>query len=547
MATRRAALDVAATQGAPAPGTTVGDGAGDDVAGPLAPLDRRSLLAVLVAEVVALASSWWHLERRPLWLDEAFSLGATAQLGRTIRTTGGTMALYYVLLDGWTAVFGTSVLALRTLSVALVVVGVGVAALVGRRLLSGPEAVVAMLVLAGLPAIPRMGQEARSYALATLLAATGWLCLSRALEDDDAGRRSGARRWSVALAAVAAAGVLTHGLFALQVGAMVASVAVLPHRRRLALVLPAGTAGLLTVGGLVLMGADDVGDWIPPLDRHLLGRLSAATMGAHGAAATVLALMALTGAVVLVTQPAVDDLHRWRRLAPVWWGVGPAVALVALSTVRPSLLGRYLLPSAPGVAMLVAVGAVAVARQVSTLAGGHGGRHGRRRGRGPDVARRLAATTVVVAVTGALVVARIDREDATYEDWDGAVAAVAAEVEPGDGMVFPPIDATQAHPDTMRAPFEAAWARLGPHPVAPAVLSPARPLGEIRRFDPLTDLADLRAAVVARERVWVVQGSGSIDERRAIFSSVAPAPEVFRRQRTVDLDGGVQVLLYVKT
>lgn len=542
MAARRAALDVAPRRGAPAPDSAVGDGAGHAAAGPPAPLDRRFLLTVLVAGALALASSGWHLGRRPLWLDEAFSLGATAQLGRTIRDTGGTMALYYVLLDGWTAVFGSSVLALRSLSVALIVVGVAVSALVVRRLLSGPEAVVATLVLAGLPAIPRMGQEARSYALATVLAAAGWLCLSRALEDDDAGRRSGARRWSVGLAVVAVAGVLAHGLFLLQVGAMVASVVVLPQRRRLGLVLPAAVAGLLTVGGLVLIGAADVGDWIPPLDRHVLGLLSASTLGTHGAAATILALLALTGAVALMAWPAVDDLHRWRRLAPLWWGLGPAVALVALSTVRPSLLGRYLLPSAPGVAMLVAVGAVAVARRASILVGGHGGR----RNHGGDLARRLVTTTVVVVVVGALVVARIDREDNVYGDWDGAVRAVAAGVEGGDGLVFPPINATQAHPDTMRAPFEAAWARLGPHPVAPEVLSPARPLGEVRRFDPLTDLAVLRAAVMARDRVWVVQGSGSIDERRAILSSDPPAPEVFRRQRTVDLDGGVQVLLYVK-
>lgn len=541
MAPRLVAPDTAPTQDASsAPRTRGPAGTGEGLRA--SPLDRRFLVAVAVAEAVALASSLWHLERRPLWLDEAFSLGATAQLGRTIRGTGGTMALYYVLLDGWTAVFGSSVGALRSLSVVLVGVGVAVAALAMRRVRPGAEAVVAVLVLAGLPAIPRMGQEARAYPLAFVLAATGWLCLSRALEADHDGHRADARRWSVGLAAVAIAGVLTHGLFALQVAAMVGSVAVLPlPRRTRALVLPAAAAGLLTVAGLVMTGAGDVGDWIPPLDRHLLGLVSSATLGSHGAAAALLALLVMTGAVALVVRPAADGLDRWRNLAPVWWGLAPALALVVLSTVRPSLLGRYLLPSAPGIALLVAVGAVAVARRGWAIVA----RRDPVADRASHLGRLTVAVTVAVLVIGALLVARLDREDATYEDWDGAAQVVADGVRPGDGLVFPPIDDTQAHLDTMRAPFEAAWDRLGPPPIAPEVLSPARPLGQVRRFDPLTGLAALRAAVVGYERVWVVQGSGSIGERRAILSNLGPAPEVFRRQLTADLDGGVQVLLYV--
>ena len=78
--------------------------------------DRRSV-TTLAALGLALVSCSWRITRLPLWIDEAFSVGATNQLVSTIRNTGGTMALYYVLLNEWTAVTGSSVLALRALSV----------------------------------------------------------------------------------------------------------------------------------------------------------------------------------------------------------------------------------------------------------------------------------------------------------------------------------------------------------------------------------------------------------------------------------------------
>ena len=113
---------------------------------------------------IALSSSLWQLGRRPLWIDEAISLGATNQLWRAIEGTGGTMALYYVLLDGWTALVGTSPVELRALSLLLVLAALVAASAVLHRVLPRAEAALATVVAGALPAIVRMAQDARPYA-----------------------------------------------------------------------------------------------------------------------------------------------------------------------------------------------------------------------------------------------------------------------------------------------------------------------------------------------------------------------------------------------
>ena len=155
------------------------------------------------------------------------------------------MALYYVLLDGWTAVAGSSALALRSLSVALVLVAILVLSRLVYRLLPPSQAGLTLVVVALMPTVLHMAQNARAYALVVVLTVSCWTCLTRAVEADarDDGRST--RRWCLALVPLVVAGELAHGLFLLQVPALVLSVAVhLRHRRRLLVTLvPAVVAG----------------------------------------------------------------------------------------------------------------------------------------------------------------------------------------------------------------------------------------------------------------------------------------------------------------
>ena len=131
----------------------------------VSPWDR--LLVPTVMTMVG-ALSTWGLTRHGLWLDEAISLGATNQLRETLSQTAGTMGLYYLLLDPWMAVVGTSVGSMRSLSVLFAAGAAGFAMVLIRRIVTRPEAWMAGLVLGASPGLVRYAQEARSYALVAL-------------------------------------------------------------------------------------------------------------------------------------------------------------------------------------------------------------------------------------------------------------------------------------------------------------------------------------------------------------------------------------------
>lgn len=553
-------------------------------------------VSLAVGVVVAACSSWWQLGRRPLWIDEAISLGATNQLGRTIRDTGGTMALYYVLLDGWTALVGTSPVALRTLSLVLALAALVVAAAVFHRVLPGPEAAVATVVTAALPGVVRMAQDARAYALLSLVVAGCWWCLARGVEaaHDPEARDSVARRWLLALVPLALAGVASQGLFLLHLVPVVASVVVLPRRRWLLTALvPATVAGLGATVVLLAIGADDVGDWIPPLSAEQAGAAARTLVGGPGWVVAVVGVLAAVGVVVALRGTSGDPLARWRALVPVWWALVPCAGLLVLSTVRPTFLGRYLLPSLPAVGALVAVALGASWRSAlsaprSTDGRGHepdpipaaripsrprdqngedrpstaflgvrtDGRSERAlgirtdgrsdgspagTGRGVHVGRVAGAVAVTGLLVAALVAGRVERGRTGYEDWAAVAAFIAAEARPGDGLIFP--HATdQAHRDTVRAPFEAAWARVDDPAVVPVALSPARPLGDVRRFDDLTDPDELAEAMVDHPRVWAVEFPAFHASLKDLMT-VEPAASTFRNVGVTTFGGGIQVVL----
>lgn len=506
---------------------------------------RTAVTATALA--LALVSSLWRITRRPLWIDEAFSLGATNQLVDTIRNTGGTMALYYVLLDGWTAVAGSSVLALRSLSVALVLLAILVLSRVVHRLLPPVEAGLTLVVVALMPAVLQMAQNARAYALVVLITVSCWACLTRAVEADAEEDVRSTVRWCLALVPLVVAGELAHGLFLLQVPALVVSVAVhLRHRRRLLLSLaPAVVAGLATLAFLLLaFEADEVGNWVPPIGRAQVEALATQLLARHWPFRAALVVLVVVGAVALLRRPAPDAVRRWKAVAPLWWGFSPVVLLVALSVVRPSLLGRYVSGSLPALGMLIAVGLHALWQAIvpsappsvtdSRLRPSHVGRWA------------LGGLLVALAVSIPIVDRTPPWPGTRFEDWDAVADHIGSHAEPGDGLVFIPIGGPLDNPDILRAPFEAAWTgRPGPR-VDLDVISPPRPLGQVRRLDPVLDPEALSIRMAQYERVWVVMVPTGFDalldvqERKATISTL-------RRAQITEFNGGMQVVLLVRT
>ncbi|WP_442934442.1 glycosyltransferase family 39 protein [Micromonospora sp. CPCC 205546] len=141
------------------------------------------------------------------WRDELATWSAAGRspgdLVRLAGTIDAATSPYYLFMHAWIAVLGDSVTALRLPAALAMAATAGLTAVLGRRLVGTRAGLLAGLLLAVLPGTSRYGQEARPYALATLLAVLATLLLVEAMA------RPRWTRWAGYAAAVAALG-LTH-------------------------------------------------------------------------------------------------------------------------------------------------------------------------------------------------------------------------------------------------------------------------------------------------------------------------------------------------
>jgi len=154
-------------------------------------LRRPGLGAVLLGVAVALGVLARLHSPSALWLDEALSVGIARRplpdLLAALRRDGSPPA-YYLLLHAWSAVFGTSVPAVRALSTVLSLAALPVVWLAGRRLGGPATGRATLLLLAVSPFAVRYATETRMYALVQLLSALGLLALLRAHQRPTAAR-----------------------------------------------------------------------------------------------------------------------------------------------------------------------------------------------------------------------------------------------------------------------------------------------------------------------------------------------------------------------
>jgi uncharacterized membrane protein len=154
--------------------------------------------------VAALILRFWT--RSDLWLDEALTVDIARlpihEIPSYLRRDGAP-PLFYVLLHFWMGWFGTSDVAVRSLSGVFGVVTVPLAWLAGRRL-GGPKAGwAAMLLVASSPFATRYDTETRMYSLVVLLTVLGFLALDRSLRQPRPGNL-------IAVGAVAGLLLYTH-------------------------------------------------------------------------------------------------------------------------------------------------------------------------------------------------------------------------------------------------------------------------------------------------------------------------------------------------
>jgi mannosyltransferase len=374
----------------------------------------------LVAAVIRVPT----LAEQSFWLDEGYTerlvrMSLTGML-HAIPRTESTPPLYYVLAWVWTRVFGHSEFGLRSLSAVAGIATIPVAWAIARRL-SGPRAAgIAGLLLAVSPLMVWFSQEARSYALATLLSAISLLCVVGWHQE----RRA---RWLVGWAVSAALGLATHYFVAFVVAPELALLWWRAPRtdRRLA----AASALVLAVGAaLVPLALAQRGtghaDYIAQgsLGARVLQVPKQLLLGYASPVQTVTGLLAaaclLAGAVWPLAGVAAT---RRRALTPILVGVAGVLAPVALALVGVDFLDtRNLLPVLPALAVAAAVGFAAP--------------EGWRRG------RILAGAVVVLSLVVVVLVDLSPRYQ--RDDWRGAAQALGAPllaraivVSPGSGLI----------------------------------------------------------------------------------------------------------------
>ncbi len=229
-------------------------GVPDDGAGTAG--DTRLHPAALAAVAVAvLAGVALRLRSRsPLWLDEALTVNISrlplSQLHTALRRDGAP-PFFYLLLHGWTNVFGTGDGAARLLSAVFSVATLPLVYLVGRRLGGRTVGLAALVLMAVSPFGIHYATEARMYSLVALLVTAGWLVLLAVLDEPRPLRL-------VALGIVAGLLLLTHYWSFYLVGVVAIALAISAYRHpegrrpRVAAIVAIG------IGCLVLFGP-----WLP--------------------------------------------------------------------------------------------------------------------------------------------------------------------------------------------------------------------------------------------------------------------------------------------
>jgi mannosyltransferase len=446
-------------------------------------------LLPLVPAIAELAVGGYKIGSLSLWRDEGDTLSAATRPVRAILALihhqDAVHGLYYLLMHVVVAVFGTSPAALRLPSLLATAAAAALTAVLGRRLaaasgLPAPDVtgMTAGLLYMALPRTTWYAQDARPYAIATLLAVGATYLLVRAWDD-------GGVRWWAAYALVmvllAAMNLLAVVLLAPH------ALALLAVRRQASPGTPAagtprasgpeasgpeasgpeagapGTAkpavrfrpwpafGIAAAAVLVcitplavLAGGQTMQiSWIHRPGPGAIAKLAGDFSGIAALEPLILGLAAL--ALVL-------EALRWRQpgctLAKItlpWLLLPPVILMVASRVHTPVYDERYVLYCMPAIALLAAGGLSGLVRLTRPLV---------------QPAGRLALTAPVLlaAVIGGLLIApqqHIRNDSSRPDDLAKVAAVLTARERPGDAVLYVPWAAkvvSQAYP--------AAYARL---------------------------------------------------------------------------------------
>ena len=409
------------------------------------------------------------LGQQSYWLDEGYTVRllrmSFSGMLHGIPRTESTPPLYYAAAWVWSRIFGDMEFGLRSLSALAGIATVPVAWAIARRLCGPRAAAMAGLLLAVSPLLVWFSQEARAYALATLLATISVLCVAGWIQD----RRD---VWLAAWALSAALGLATHYFVAF----IVAPEVVLlwragprPGRRLAAAIALVAVVGLALVPLALAQRGTGHADYIAqgPLGTRVLQVPKQLLLGYASPGQVVTGALAAAALLVGAIWPlAVDAGVRARARIPLVIGLAAVVVPVALAVVGIDFLDtRNLLPALPALYVAASAGFAAV------------------RGwpRGGVLALALATISVVVLVLVGLT------PSFQRDNWRGAEAALGGArgprvivVTPASGVI--PLQAYLPGARSLSAPTgvrELDVLAIPPQTTGNGMAVPPRPAGAL--------------------------------------------------------------------
>ena len=366
--------------------------------------DRAARLPWCWPALVTLVVGFYQVGRPELWRDElaswSFASRPVPEIISAARHTGATQLAYYLVLHVWMAAFGDSADAMRAPSVLAMAAAAACVALVGRRLAGNRAGLLAGLVFAALPEVSRYGQEARSYATVSALAAVASYLLVRVLNEappgespapggaDGPGRPPERRRWLIGYgAAVAVLGVVNifglviipaHGLTVLLASRRARAAGPgsggVPGARASGRGLRRGwlaaIAAAVAVASPVLVYAwqqQGAQEWLKPPSLSMLAKLPNLIGSPFLAGALLLVIIGGVATSRAAGRTAADWPARLPALCLPWLLMPPAI-LILLSFIHPVYTLRYVLYCLPAVAVLAGAGLAALGWRTGLVA-----------------------------------------------------------------------------------------------------------------------------------------------------------------------------------
>lgn len=160
----------------------------------MSPLSHKRVfwLIIVLAAALSAGTSLFIGLQQSVWFDEAYSiLLAQHSWGEIVRLTAADVhpPVYYWLLKVWMSLFGSSELALRSMSALFFALSIGFMGLLIRRLFGVKAALMTLPFLVFAPFLLRYGFEIRMYSLVSFIGVAGTYVLVMAVDEKNKQKR----------------------------------------------------------------------------------------------------------------------------------------------------------------------------------------------------------------------------------------------------------------------------------------------------------------------------------------------------------------------